>query len=168
MASSFSSPSSSKKVVLQSSNKEFFSVDENSARLSQTLKHIIEDLEIGDSNNFIPVPNVDAKILSKVIEYCNKHVVPVSPEFKTTEDEIKQWDKDFLKVDQDTLIQLILASNYLGIKGLLDLTCQAIADIMQSKTAEEVRKMFNIVNDFTSEEEAEIQRENEWAFDDYE
>uniref|UniRef100_A0A803LIV3 SKP1-like protein n=1 Tax=Chenopodium quinoa TaxID=63459 RepID=A0A803LIV3_CHEQI len=155
MASSSSSPSSSKKVVLRTSDREFFTVNENTARLSQTLTHMIEDLS--DSNNPIPVPNVDARILSKVIEYCNKHVVANSPESETTEDELKQWDKDFLK-----------AANYLDIKSLLDLTCQAIADIIKSKTPEEVRKIFNIVNDFTLEEEAEIRREHQWAFDDCE
>uniref|UniRef100_A0A803LSU8 SKP1-like protein n=1 Tax=Chenopodium quinoa TaxID=63459 RepID=A0A803LSU8_CHEQI len=138
MASSSSSPPSSKKFILRTSEKEFFKIDENAARLSQTLKFMIEDL--GDSNNLIPVPNVNSKILSKVIEYCNKHVVADNPESKTAEDEIKQWDKDFLKVDQETLFELILAANYLNIKGLLDLTCQAIADIIKSKSPEEVRR----------------------------
>ncbi|XP_021737055.1 SKP1-like protein 1A [Chenopodium quinoa] len=166
MALSSSSPPSSKKFILRSSEKEFFEIDENAARLSQTLKFMIEDL--GDNNNLIPVPNVNSKILSKVIEYCNKHVVANNPESKTTEDEIKQWDKHFLKIDQETLFELILAANYLNIKGLLDLTCQAIADIIKSKSPEEVRKIFNIVNDFTPEEEAKIRREHQWAFDDRE
>jgi len=30
---------------------------------------------------------------------------------------------------------------------------------------EEIRKLFNIVNDFTPEEEAQIKKENEWAED---
>lgn len=32
------------------------------------------------------------------------------------------WDKDFVKVDDETLFNLILAANYLDIKSLLDLT----------------------------------------------
>jgi S-phase kinase-associated protein 1 len=31
------------------------------------------------------------------------------------------------------------------------------------KTTEEIRKTFNITNDFTPEEEAQIQAENAWA-----
>jgi len=46
-----------------------------------------------------------------------------------------------------------LAANYLDIKGLLDLSCAKIASLMKGKTAEEIRKVFNIPNDFTPEEE---------------
>ena len=45
------------------------------------------------------------------------------------------------------------AANYLDIKSLLDLTCKRVADMIKGKKPEEIRKEFNIVNDFTSEEE---------------
>jgi S-phase kinase-associated protein 1 len=48
---------------------------------------------------------------------------------------------------------------------LLDLTCKAVADQMRGKTTEETRKHFNIVNDYTPEEEEEVRRENSWAFE---
>ncbi|MCI79441.1 SKP1-like protein 1B-like, partial [Trifolium medium] len=69
------------------------------------------------------------------------------------------------KVDQRTLFELILAANYLDIKRLLDLLFQATADMIKDKTPEEVRKIFNIKNDFSPEEEAEVRRENQWAFE---
>jgi len=37
--------------------------------------------------------------------------------------------------------------------------------MIKGKTPEEIRKLFNIVNDFTPEEEAQIKKENEWAED---
>ncbi|BAT13930.1 Os11g0456300, partial [Oryza sativa Japonica Group] len=61
--------------------------------------------------------------------------------------------------------QIPQAANYLNIKGLLDLTCQTVADMIKGKTPEEIRKTFNIKNDFTPEEEEEIRRENQWAFE---
>uniref|UniRef100_A0A803MWW1 SKP1 component POZ domain-containing protein n=1 Tax=Chenopodium quinoa TaxID=63459 RepID=A0A803MWW1_CHEQI len=109
MASSSSSPPSSKKFTLRTFEGEVFKSDKNAARLSQTLKHMIKDLS--DCNNLIQVPNVDSKILSKIIKYCNKHVVD-NPESETTKDEIRQWHKDFLKVDQETLFKLILVIEY--------------------------------------------------------
>ena len=57
------------------------------------------------------------------------------------------------------------AANYLNVMGLLDLTCQTVADMIKGKTPEQIRAIFNIVNDFTPEEEEEIRRENAWAFE---
>ncbi len=59
-----------------------------------------------------------------------------------------------------------MAANYLDIKSLLDLSCAKIATLIKGKTPEEIRKTFNIVNDFTPEEEAQIREENKWAEDD--
>uniref|UniRef100_A0A803LIV1 SKP1-like protein n=1 Tax=Chenopodium quinoa TaxID=63459 RepID=A0A803LIV1_CHEQI len=155
MAASTSSSSSSKKIILRSSDKETFNVDEKAAMLSQTIKNMIEDL--GDSTDPIPLHNVTSKILSKVIEYCNKHAVADNSVAVMSDDELKQWDKDFLNVNQNTLFDLIL--------GLLDLTCQCVADMIKGKSPEEIRKHFNIVNDYTPEEEEEVRRENQWAFE---
>ncbi|KAM1105669.1 hypothetical protein ACFX13_002671 [Malus domestica] len=58
-----------------------------------------------------------------------------------------------------------LAAAYLNIKSLLDLTCQAVADMIKGKTPEEIRKTFNIKDEFTPEEEEEVRRENQWAFE---
>ncbi|KAL5698947.1 suppressor of kinetochore protein mutant [Ranunculus cassubicifolius] len=70
-----------------------------------------------------------------------------------------------MKIDQAVLFDLIMAANYLNVKGLLDLTCQTVADMIKEKTPEEIRKTFGIENDFTPEEEAELRRENQWAFE---
>jgi S-phase kinase-associated protein 1 len=37
--------------------------------------------------------------------------------------------------------------------------------MIKGKTPEEIRKIFNIENDFTPEEEEEVRRENQWAFE---
>jgi len=47
-----------------------------------------------------------------------------------------------------------MAANYLDIKSLLDLGCAKIATLIKGKSPEEIRKTFNIINDFTPEEEA--------------
>uniref|UniRef100_A0A453GRN5 SKP1 component POZ domain-containing protein n=1 Tax=Aegilops tauschii subsp. strangulata TaxID=200361 RepID=A0A453GRN5_AEGTS len=60
-----------KMILLKSSNGEGFQVEEAVAIESQTIRHMIED---DCADNGIPLPNVDSKILAKVIEYCKKHV----------------------------------------------------------------------------------------------
>ncbi|XP_059286578.1 SKP1-like protein 1A [Lycium ferocissimum] len=155
--------SSSKKIVLNSSDGETFEVEESVALESQTIKHMIED---DCANTAIPLPNVTSKILAKVIEYCKRHVdAAAKTDDKASEDDLKNFDADFVKVDQGTLFDLILAANYLNIKSLLDLTCQAVADMIKGKTPEEIRQIFNIKNDYTPEEEEEVRRENAWAFE---
>ncbi|XP_008811446.1 SKP1-like protein 1A [Phoenix dactylifera] len=159
------------KIILKSSDGEVFEVEETVAMESQTIKHMIED---DCASNGIPLPNVTSKILSKVIEYCKRHVeasaaaskaAAEDSSSKLADDELKAWDAEFVRVDQATLFDLILAANYLNIKGLLDLTCQTVADMIKGKTPEEIRKTFNIKNDFTPEEEEEVRRENQWAFE---
>lgn len=49
---------------------------------------------------------------------------------------LQSFDAEFVKVDQSTLFDLILAANYLNIKGLLDLTCQTVAQMIKGKTPE--------------------------------
>ncbi|XAR73745.1 hypothetical protein NMG60_11007816 [Bertholletia excelsa] len=157
-----SSSSSSKKITLKSSDGEAFEVEEIVALESQTIKHMVED-DCVDS--VIPLPNVTSKILAKVVEYCKKHVEAAKSEDRSGNEDLKAWDAEFVKVDQPTLFDLILAANYLNIRSLLDLTCQTVADMIKGKTPEEIRKTFHIKNDFTPDEEEEVRRENQWAFE---
>ncbi|XP_062199470.1 SKP1-like protein 20 [Phragmites australis] len=171
MASDAAAEGKEKVLTLLSSDGEVFEVEESVAMESRTIRHMIED---GCADHGIPLPNVSSQILSKVIEFCRKHVQARGGAVaadggdeanKASEEEIKAFDTEFVKVDQATLFDLILAANYLDIKGLLDLTCQTVADMIKGKTPEEIRKTFNIRNDFTPEEEEEVRRENQWAFE---
>ncbi|KAM3342327.1 SKP1-like protein 20 [Capsicum galapagoense] len=69
------------------------------------------------------------------------------------------------KFDDSGRPRLPKAANYLNIKSLLDLTCQTAANMIKGKTPEEIRKTFNIKNNFTPEEEEEVRRETAWAFE---
>ncbi|CAA2978509.1 SKP1 1A [Olea europaea subsp. europaea] len=166
-----STDATQKMIVLKSSDGETFEVEETVAVESQTIKHMIED---GCADTSIPLPNVTSKTLAKVIEYCKRHVEATAKAStdgtlasadKVADEDLKGFDADFVKVDQSTLFDLILAANYLNIKSLLDLTCQTVADMIKGKTPEEIRKTFSIKNDFTPEEEEDVRRENAWAFE---
>lgn len=65
----------------------------------------------------------------------------------------------------NSILTVRQAANYLDIKPLLDVGCKTVANMIKGKSPEEIRKTFNIQNDFTPEEEDQIRRENEWAED---
>lgn len=49
-----------------------------------------------------------------------------------------------MEVPMGLLFDIVLAANYLDIKGLLDLGCKIIANLIKGKTPEEVKKTFRI------------------------
>ena len=114
---------------------------------------------------------VSEAVLRKVLEWCTHHKNDPQPtqdddadsRKKTTD--IEDWDQKFMQVDQEMLFEIILAANYMDIKALLDVGCKTVANMIKGKSPEEIRKTFNIQNDFTPEEEDQIRRENEWAED---
>jgi len=104
----------------------------------------------------------------QVLEWCDYHKEdPVeekeddSRNKKSTD--IDEWDQKFMQVDQEMLFEIILvpsivcrnglissqAANYLDIKPLLDTGCKTVANMIKGKSPEEIRKTFNITNDFT-------------------
>ncbi|KAF8334262.1 Skp1 family, dimerization domain-containing protein [Cantharellus anzutake] len=156
--------------TLITSDNESFAVDKDVAERSVLIKNMLED--VGENDHPIPLPNVSASVLKKVLEYCEHHRGEPIPTADTDNDDtrkrttdIGEWDQKFIAVDQEMLFEIILAANYLDIKPLLDVGCKTVANMIKGKTPEEIRKLFNIVNDFTPEEEAQIKKENEWAED---
>lgn len=115
MAAEAAAAGKEKMLTLISSDLEKFEVEESAARESRTILNMIED---SCADNDIPLPNVNAKILAKVIVYCRKHASasradggdaePTAATNKASEDELKTFDAEFVKVDQATLFDLIL------------------------------------------------------------
>ncbi|XP_057337532.1 S-phase kinase-associated protein 1-like [Microplitis mediator] len=137
-------------IKLESNDKEIFEVDIKVAKMSMTIKTMLEDLGLGDSDDeVVPLPNVHSAILKKVVEWAEHHKDdPPAPEDDETQekrcDDISVWDSEFLKVDQPTLFAIIRAANYLDIKGLMDVTCKTVACMIKGKTPDEIRKTFNL------------------------
>ncbi|KAI2471514.1 E3 ubiquitin ligase SCF complex, Skp subunit [Annulohypoxylon bovei var. microspora] len=158
-------------IRLQSNDNIKIDVEKTVAERSLLIKNMLEDLGPNADGQTIPIPNVTEPVLRKVIEWCEHHRndPPATNEDesdnrkKTTD--IDEWDQKFMQVDQEMLFEIILASNYLDIKALLDVGCKTVANMIKGKSPEEIRKTFNITNDFTHEEEEQIRRENEWAED---
>lgn len=151
-------------IILKSSDGKDIKVDKKFIEKSILIKNMIEDID--DSEDPIPIPNVNEEILQKVIEWCIHHENDKNQEEENLRNtDIEDWDKNFFEVDQEMLFDIILAANYLDIKQLLDTGCKTVANMIKGNSAEEIRETFNIVNDFTPEEEAQIKKENEWSED---
>ncbi|KAK4265737.1 hypothetical protein QN277_026751 [Acacia crassicarpa] len=143
-----------KKVYLKSSDGDIFEVNYDVALMLESIQAIVEFEANSATNSTIPL-KVSSRILIKVILYCYKHVQSSDSKHKTSGVDLKEWDAKFVEVDNTTLFDLILASNYLNIKSLLDLASQKVGDMMKGKTPEEIRKTFNIKDEFDPKEEEE-------------
>ena len=152
--------SDSREVNIQTGDNETYAI-RASVITSQSI--VIADMLDDSDDSHIPLPNITSNELPKIIEYCNWKYE--ADKQKISEDVRTAWINNFIDMDQQMLFNVILGANYLGIQSLLDITCKAIADMMNGKTPEEIRTTFNIVNDFTPEEEEEIRRENSWCED---
>ncbi|CAM9949219.1 unnamed protein product, partial [Chrysoparadoxa australica] len=154
-------------VHLLSQDGESFDVPVKVAQMSELVKTMIDDDAEGEDQEAqeIPLPNVKCNVLAKVIEFCKHHEQDTMHEIEkplksaNMHEVVQEWYASFVQVEQEILFELILAANYMDIKPLLDLTCATVASMIKGKTPEEIRKTFNIVNDFTPEEEAQVREE---------
>ena len=155
---------------LKSSEGEIFKVDAEVAAMSSFIKGMIDGGF--DPAEEMTISNVKSGTLAKIIEFCKYHkdspVAEIARPLKSKnlkECGVSDWDANFVEIEQDFLFELVLAANYMDIKPLLDLTCAKLASMIKDKSPEEIRKQFNIVNDFTPEEEAQVREENKWCED---
>ncbi|MCG8711194.1 hypothetical protein JHU04_004595, partial [Brenneria sp. 4F2] len=83
---------------------------------------VLEDSD-EEEDVVMPIPNVRSSVLQKVIEWAEYHRDSTFPD-EDDDDSRKSapmdsWDREFLKVDQEMLYEIIQAANYLNIKPLL-------------------------------------------------
>jgi len=157
-------------VKLQSSDGKVFEVTSKVARLSVTIRTMLDDLNIkADDPEPIPLANVPAHILSLVLKWAEQHQndEPVPEQEEEDEEEkpvlVGEWDKSFLSaLDHSTLFELITAANFLDVKGLMAVACKTVADMLTGKTPEEIRKEFDIEDDLSEEEKERIRKDIEW------
>ncbi|KAK8623164.1 hypothetical protein V6N13_118055 [Hibiscus sabdariffa] len=168
-----------KKFILIAADEQEFEVEEAVAMEFGIVKTYFED-NPDSCDEPIPLPNVESKYLSKVIEYCRWHLdhkarKPAKPPPKyqffqsegEEDSEAEAFDRElFNSLDNEGMRQMVLAANYLDVKDLLEMMVQAVANKLANKSVEYVRRFFEIENDYTPEEEAELRKQNEWAFED--
>ncbi|GJM97757.1 hypothetical protein PR202_ga14709 [Eleusine coracana subsp. coracana] len=151
-------------VTLISSDNARFEVDEAAASLLPTVHRVMIE---GGGGDGIPLPEVDAVTLSKVLEYCIKHAPGDGGAAAVDRRELEVFDMEFVNIDQSMLCSLANAAYHLDVKGLVEITCQKVADMMTGKSPEQLRRIF-CLPDPTPEEQAEldlVRQQNSWAFE---
>ncbi|CAM0885657.1 unnamed protein product [Alopecurus aequalis] len=121
--------------LLQSEDGVEFEVSKQEAIQSMTIKRQIRQRNTFHGDETPIRLDVEGNTLSKVIHYLKKH---------TCDMDDTDWDAKFTDVDDETLCDLIWASDYLKVQELLDLTCRTLANKIKGKSPHEICNIFNI------------------------
>ncbi|KXJ72256.1 hypothetical protein RP20_CCG018464 [Aedes albopictus] len=146
-------------IKLQSEDEQILEVSPKIYKCLNTINSMLDDpFRTAKIEEAIPVPNVSTSSLEKVLEWAEYHIddepleendgcIPV----------ISEWERQFLQVEKNVLIELVLASEYLGIQRLLDITNTAVVDFIKNEPPRNVEDSTTMDDDFVVE-----QQENEF------
>ena len=168
-------------ILLVSNDGQGFHVTREALRYSNLIRTMLNDDEDDEDSDCdctgesIPITNVDGKTLALVVRWMTYHVenkdvytggrpnIPKPLLSSNLSHFLCEWDTAFLtSMENEMLFNMVIAANYLDVPILLDICCAAVASKLTGKSAEEIRQEFNIVNDFTPEEEEAVIGETEW------
>lgn len=152
-------------IILVSSDDVKFEVEKSVAMMAITIKNMLQDVPEGD--NEIPLPNVEGKVLEKILvwmRHYNKNPIVIDEEKKDEKSiELNEFDTEFCKMDDKLLFDSILSCNYLDLSQLLNVLCKKIAGEIRGKSVDQIRERFGIINDFSEDEMKKIKEENAWV-----
>ncbi|KAK2359005.1 cullin-1 [Trifolium repens] len=130
----------SKKINLISSDRVVFEVDCGMALMSKRFEDIIATIPVGDVDT-ISVHEVSSKMLTMVIEYCEKH------NNRQKYVDLSDWDAQFVEVDTKTLLDLQTSANYLKIDGLNSLIWEKEYELIKDMTPKEIVQFYSGIED---------------------
>jgi S-phase kinase-associated protein 1 len=169
-AGAIAAAAAGKTLNLISSEGTSFNILVDRAMMSELVKTAYdEDAGEDGAPQDIPLPNLTTSILDAVVKFINQYATdPMTPVEKplksaSVRDMVQEWYATFINLPQEQIFELMLAANYLDLKPLLDLTCAAIALKIKGRTPDEIKAEFNITDDWTPEEEAQMRAENKWC-----
>jgi len=110
-------------------------------------------LENDDKADEFPVPGVTSAVLEKVVEYLSHHkgteppIIEKPLRSKVMRDVCSdKWDAEYIDRIGETrqlLYDLILAANYMDIKGLLHLGCAKVASLIKGQPLEKIKEILD-------------------------
>ena len=150
-------------IKIKSNDGAVFELSSKAASRSGLLNGIIKDYP--EDNEFSV--NVNGKTLEKVKDYLTYYqdkepqIITKPLKSKKFEECANEWDAKFLDVNNDAILSLVLAANYLDIKPLFELTSAKIACCIRGTTTENIRKDFGI-NDLNEQEKQQIEEDKSY------
>lgn len=155
-------------LKLKSADGEIVEAEIEVVKCCGLLKDMLENAEAAEEDeNETPISHVNASVLRKVLQWTEHHKDDAPVDYDDGEKRkaavISEWDAEFLKVEDSMLFDLILAANFLNVKGLLEVAAKTLAAKFEQKTAEQIRTEFGVKNDFSADEIEEMRKEEEWC-----
>ena len=153
-----------KTIKVKSNDNVVVELSSKAAAKSGLLKGIIEDYP---EDSEFPLTSVDGKTLEKVKEYLthyqdeNPNKIEKPLKSNKFEECANEWDLKFIGDNNDTVLALILAANFMDIKPLLELAAAKVACIIRGTTTESIRKDFGIT-DLNDQEKKQIETDKKY------
>ena len=152
-----------KTIKVKSSDGKVIELSTKAASKSKLLSGVIQDYP---EDSEFPLNKINGETLEKVKEYLvhyqdsepSQIEKPLPKDFKDCVDE---WDYKFIGDDNDQILALIFAANFMDIKPLLDLAAAKVATLIRGTTTESIRKDFEI-NDISKEEDEQMQKDKSY------
>ena len=166
---------SGKTVAIKTSDGFELSVPFEIAKMSETIKNVIEDAGEEHPIDLITVNKKAAERFVKYYEYHLTHPYPEGYRDKLRMDQVIDFDKELCDIPHNELFELTIASDYLGAEDLKILACITIANKIKEigqpnlpgDPVQRIRDYLGIENDFTPDEEERLRKENKWVFLNY-
>lgn len=149
-------------------------VDGAAVRMSRMLSNMAEDFAPrGDSAAMtdddtgpvlLPMAQFDADTATAVVEFCRRHPhdstgsVSLNQQPTVPAEEVRYFEER-----RAQFMDMLHLANFLDMEYFVGVACYAYASMVAGKTPDEIRAMFNVVDDFDAEERAQVLRENAWA-----
>lgn len=152
-------------IRLKASDGEIFSPNVNFSALSVTIQNLVDCFT--DENVVIPLPNVNSSVLSLILKWSSS----LAQNMDTQASHSSLWVKKFSKLKMETLLGLVAAANYLHIKDLIDITTKSVANAINNKPPEVLRRDLGYPSKLAAthmekhKEEEQIKMENKWWID---
>lgn len=129
-------------VTLKSSDGELFQIEEQVAKRCGLLNQMMNILG-SEETECIPLSAISAETLLKVIEWLKQYNTSAGEE-SVENTKLSPWDETFFKVDNQLLMDIIQAADFLDIPRLCIMASMNIANMIRNKSAKEMQEILRL------------------------